>query len=394
MKFTGERFILGKAGGGIETEHLHRYYSLLELSSGKTILDAACGEGFGSSILANSAKHVWGIDISDEAIAYAKENYQKSNLNYKQGSIEKLDFEDNCFDIVVSFETIEHVEENIQKKFLNEIRRVLKKDGILVMSTPDKYLHTDLPNHKNPFHVKEFYFNEFELFLKECFSYVELFNQTIDNYGLIINYDKKNRKDIKMINDQQNDVFGKYIIAVCSNAPISNKNLLNSIFKAKKEKEEEIILDGDYLQVYWEDNQNFVEYNSVKKAFDYSDEFQLLSLQLPSDALGRLRIDVGSRPSLIQIKKEMILKYKERVQVETINIYNHDGIILLNENEDEDSINLISMSNDPQIVLNNSIVESDEGISLYLQVKVLEFTFDACFEVLSSYFNHKEKKSE
>lgn len=167
MEFTGERFVLGKADGEIETEHLHRYNAVLELASGKNVLDIACGEGFGTAILARKAASVWGVDISDEAIAYARQKYEKYNLKYKQGSVESLDFDDDLFDMIVSFETIEHVDELVQDKFLKEASRVLKKNGILVISTPDKYLYTDLPNHRNPYHIKEFYYSEYKDFWRK-----------------------------------------------------------------------------------------------------------------------------------------------------------------------------------------------------------------------------------
>ena len=72
--------------------------------------------------------------------------------------------------MVVSFETIEHVGEEIQKKFLEEICRVLKPEGTLIMSTPNKAVYTDLVEGENPFHVKEFYVKEFQEFLGSRFS--------------------------------------------------------------------------------------------------------------------------------------------------------------------------------------------------------------------------------
>ncbi|RUT42874.1 class I SAM-dependent methyltransferase [Paenibacillus anaericanus] len=384
MEFTGERFILGKAGGGIETEHLHRYHSLLEMSAGKTILDAACGEGFGAALLATKAKSVWGIDISDEAISYAKKNYHRYNLNYKQGSIEKLEFEDNYFDIVVSFETIEHVDELVQEQFLKEVARVLKTDGILVISTPDKYLHSDLPNHINPFHVKEFYFNEFEKYLKRNFENIEFFNQTIDNYGLIVNYDKRLKDNIKLINSGDSDKYGKYIIAVCSNTDIPDKYVLNSLFEKKDELENKTILDGDYLQIYWDNNKEFIEYNSVNAAYKYSNEFQTLGISLPKDTFGRLRVDIGNRPAIIQLKKEMILKDNNGATLQEIKILNTEGIVRLND--EDDSFNFVSMSNDPQIILDYVIQEERENLKIYIDIKVLEFSFDICLDKFKRYF--------
>lgn len=117
MKFTGERFILEQAVGDITIEHMQRYEIASNLVEGKNVLDAACGEGYGSYILSKKAKNVMGIDISSEAIEYASEEYKNKNLKYICASIEKLPLEDNSIDIIISFETIEHVNEDVQKNF-------------------------------------------------------------------------------------------------------------------------------------------------------------------------------------------------------------------------------------------------------------------------------------
>ena len=122
----------------------------------KSPWDAACGEGYGSSLLAEEAEEVTGLDIDKEAVENANHKYGNKKLSYLKGSIEELPFEDHTLDVVVSFETIEHVGEEIQKKFLEEICRVLKPEGTLIMSTPNKAVYTDLVEGENPFHVKEF----------------------------------------------------------------------------------------------------------------------------------------------------------------------------------------------------------------------------------------------
>ncbi len=135
--FTGERFVPGIDDAELAMEHYQRYYSALPLVRGKKVLDAACGEGYGTALLAKAAAHVTGIDISPDAIARAKGSYsQEGRVRFIEGSIAELPLEDYSIDVVVSFETIEHVPEDIQHKFLDEIARVLKKDGFLIMSTP------------------------------------------------------------------------------------------------------------------------------------------------------------------------------------------------------------------------------------------------------------------
>lgn len=134
MKATGERFISDEAWGyRSEIEHRHRYSLLDEVVKEKLVLDAACGSGYGSYIISRNARMVIGIDISKEAVDFCKQNYTNSNLKYMQMSVAKMDFEDNIFDVVVSFETIEHLPYTLQCDFLKEITRVIKKDGLLII---------------------------------------------------------------------------------------------------------------------------------------------------------------------------------------------------------------------------------------------------------------------
>ena len=166
MKFTGERFIpQNNEDAEIYIEHYHRYLAAKPLVKDKVVLDAACGAGYGSFILSSEAKMVIGVDISEEAILHAKEQYKRDNLTYLMNSIEEIEVEDHSIDVVISFETIEHVEEELQHKFLKEIKRVLKKDGILIMSTPDREVYSQLVHYSNEYHVKEFAKIEYKQFL-------------------------------------------------------------------------------------------------------------------------------------------------------------------------------------------------------------------------------------
>ncbi|NFI93512.1 methyltransferase domain-containing protein [Clostridium botulinum] len=230
MDFTGERLVFGKKGlEQLEMEHLHRYKSIYNLVDRKVVLDIACGTGYGSALLAENAKFVYGIDISEETIQYCKENYNMPNLSYKQGSVSEIPLEDKSVDIIISYETIEHVNEEIQNEFSKEIKRVLKDDGILIISTPDKYVYTDIPKYKNEFHIKEFYKNEFEIFLKKIFKNIKLFYQGLQICD-VIKEDKFEIRDQLQINenDKDNNLYS-YLIAVCSNKEINDITLSSFI---------------------------------------------------------------------------------------------------------------------------------------------------------------------
>ena len=144
MDFTGERLVPGKVDLELEVEHMNRYIFASDLVKNKKVLDAACGTGYGTALLAQSAERVFGIDISKEAISYAESNYSAKNVNFAVANIEKLPFESDFFDVVVSFETIEHVDTQKQEKFLSEVKRILKKDGIFIISTPNKEVYKNL----------------------------------------------------------------------------------------------------------------------------------------------------------------------------------------------------------------------------------------------------------
>jgi 2-polyprenyl-3-methyl-5-hydroxy-6-metoxy-1,4-benzoquinol methylase len=152
-----------------------RYNFAARLTRGKRVLDAGCGAGYGSAELAQSAERVTGIDIAPEAVEFARAHYERPNLTFEQASCTELPFDDGCFDLVVAFEVIEHLED--WKGFLREVRRVLAPAGQLIVSTPNKLYYTESRGAQgaNPFHVHEFDFDEFSHELKEVFPHVSMF---------------------------------------------------------------------------------------------------------------------------------------------------------------------------------------------------------------------------
>lgn len=133
LEFTGERFTTAREGQH-EYEHLHRYCIARDFCAGKDVLDIACGEGYGSVILSSVAKSVIGVDIDERTIDHARKSYPHNNIQFLQGSAIKLPLENCCMDVVVSFETLEHIKEH--DLFAAEIKRVLRPGGLLIMSAP------------------------------------------------------------------------------------------------------------------------------------------------------------------------------------------------------------------------------------------------------------------
>jgi GT2 family glycosyltransferase/SAM-dependent methyltransferase len=183
LVFTGERYIPTEQGE-IRLEHIHRYSIALDIVAGKVVLDIASGEGYGSNLLSSVAHTVTGIDISGEAVQHARATYSvKNNLMFMQGSATKIDLPDYVFDVVISFETIEHLAE--QSKMLSEIRRVLKPTGVLLISSPNRPIYSEASGNHNEFHTKELDFKEFDSLLRKQFKAIQYLGQRLQIGSLV-----------------------------------------------------------------------------------------------------------------------------------------------------------------------------------------------------------------
>jgi glycosyltransferase involved in cell wall biosynthesis/SAM-dependent methyltransferase len=176
LRWTGERLVTSLSGD-IVWEHLHRYAFAKELALGKDVLDIACGEGYGSVLLASRARSVTGVDLSLEATRHAQGKYVKANLHFCVGDCRNIPLLPQSVDLVVSFETLEHVAEH--ELFLAEIRRVLRPGGTLVISSPDRENYSDITGHENPFHAKELYREEFNALTRKFFRNNTLLSQRV-----------------------------------------------------------------------------------------------------------------------------------------------------------------------------------------------------------------------
>jgi len=155
LEFTGERYVPGTAGE-IAHEHWHRYAFARAFVAGRQVLDVACGEGYGSALLCDTAAHVSGIDIDSRTLAHARATYAgRTNLTFVEGSAAALPMPDASVDVAVSFETIEHLAAADQPRMLAEFARVLRPDGVLILSSPNRPEYSEARNHVNPFHVHE-----------------------------------------------------------------------------------------------------------------------------------------------------------------------------------------------------------------------------------------------
>ncbi|AIG97130.1 Lipopolysaccharide biosynthesis protein [Archaeoglobus fulgidus DSM 8774] len=232
LEWTGERYIPTakpeEVGAEIHYEHLHRYYFAAQFVKGKVVLDLGCGEGYGSYILSKYAKKVVGVDIDDKSIKHASSTYIRSNLEYRVGSVTSIPVDgEEIFDAVICFEVLEHIAEH--EEMLQEVKRVLKKDGIFVVSTPNKKVYSDEPNYQNPFHVKELYFDEFKALLGRYFKHIYFFGQRVYPSSQIWCLTEDNDRSSEFVIERGERSFVRveaerkepmYFIAIASDSPL------------------------------------------------------------------------------------------------------------------------------------------------------------------------------
>jgi SAM-dependent methyltransferase len=177
IEFTGERFLPGTPGE-IAYEHWHRYAFARRLTAGRRVLDVACGEGYGTAVLAEIATSAIGVDIDAPTIARAQSTYAgRVNLSFATGSVTALPLADGALDVAVSFETIEHLAADDQPRMLAELARVLTADGLLVLSSPNRRRYSDERGYRNPFHQHELYRDDLARLVAAAFPAQRWFHQ-------------------------------------------------------------------------------------------------------------------------------------------------------------------------------------------------------------------------
>ncbi|GAB3993169.1 hypothetical protein GCM10028807_27760 [Spirosoma daeguense] len=250
MEFTGERYI-PEMSGEIAYEHMNRYYFVINQLdiTNKVVLDIASGEGYGTRLLSDHAEHVYGVDISDDAVSHAKVKYKKNNLTFLVGDAISIPIQSNSIDVVVSFETIEHIDKH--QSMIDEIKRVLKKDGVLIISSPDKLHYTDLNDSVNHFHVKELYYEEFKSLMNNNFKKSLFFSQKIFAGSVIALDEEHNQYQKPLIIDRtgtKTSFEPKYNIAIGTNG----ENLSFNYTMVNYTDIERIIIPAELAHAHYE----------------------------------------------------------------------------------------------------------------------------------------------
>ncbi|MFA5793899.1 MAG: glycosyltransferase [Candidatus Brocadiia bacterium] len=248
LEWTGERFVPVGPTADTHYEHLHRYGFAGEFVKDKKVLDVGCGEGYGSFFLAQTAKSVIGIDIDKAAINHALKKYRQENLKFKIGDVRDIPLKGkNLFDVIVCYEVLEHIKE--QAKLLKEVKRLLKDDGLFIVSTPNKPVYSNKRNYRNSFHKKELDINEFSGLMKKYFKNASFLGQRIfpssniwDLKGSYRDWQelslKSSGKELKYASVKRKEPF--YFIAVASNGKVDikyNSYLVDTSFRLFAEKD-------------------------------------------------------------------------------------------------------------------------------------------------------------
>ncbi len=183
LDYTGERHLPWSGDYRTAYEHVHRYLVACRYVTNKRVLDISCGEGYGTVMLASVATAVLAVDNDAPTLRHAQTYHKHANVQFVQADAQHFNCAPGSIDVVVSLETIEHFV--CQESFLNAMKSALTPDGILIISTPNRYVYHEFADEMNPFHVRELERDDFVTLLKQRFRNVQLFGQKMTSDSLI-----------------------------------------------------------------------------------------------------------------------------------------------------------------------------------------------------------------
>ena len=170
-------------------ESIQRYEFALKYCTDKRVLDAGCGTGYGAHFLAaNGVRSVLGLDISDEAITEAKDNYRLNNLHFERRDVETLADDPPLggqFDVVVNFENLAHLQH--PERMIGAVAKLLPKGGTLITSTPNGEVSA-LDENGKPlyrFHYRVYTASDLRSFLSPHFNRLSMYGQWLTHEGML-----------------------------------------------------------------------------------------------------------------------------------------------------------------------------------------------------------------
>jgi len=377
LAITGERFFPGMSGF-MELEHIHRYSLALTLSKGKQVLDVASGEGYGSHMLASVAASVIGVDISTEAIEHSRLKYSASNLEFRQGSCVNLPINDSSIDLVVSFETIEH--HDLHEEMLSEITRVLRPDGFLLISSPNKLFFSDIPGKQVPFHVKELYLNELKVLLQDHFHIVDFYGQRALTSSVVVpirsvdsTFKQMQLSEGRVTTESNLDPSIYFLALAGRSGPLPSLGV--SIYEndSSNDFSNDTQLSPAILEsrIYWRcqsKKQFYSENRSASEMFLVDGKSHQIHLELSEDALTitNLRLDILNAIGVVVIHAIKLVDQDQRIiwkwEGDSKNFdENEQCVIFTNSDSEQCTCTVVSFGGDPQI-------EIDLPTAVYAQI--------------------------
>jgi SAM-dependent methyltransferase len=256
---TGERLIPDLHHGAlVHAEHIVRYLFATALALDKRVADIASGAGYGSELLRRAgAVSVIGVDYSGETAEYATKRYAQAGVSFVTGDAESLPLASSSLDLVVSFETIEHLHN--PASFLDEVQRVLAPGGMLAVSTPNRGVFPE----GNPFHVHEFTMDELREEVEKRFEHRRYFLQnnwtissvyTAETTGIEGDDLPPDSRITKLVGMAPESSL--YVVCVCSESPLpdlSELAVMSGVYEVRGFQGEILRLSEEIerLRVVW-----------------------------------------------------------------------------------------------------------------------------------------------
>jgi glycosyltransferase involved in cell wall biosynthesis/ubiquinone/menaquinone biosynthesis C-methylase UbiE len=365
IEWTGERFLpwVYADGARLHYEHLHRYAFAADLGKNKSILDLACGEGYGAFLMSQQARHVVAVDIDEQTINHAKSRYSRENLDFIKGSIVDVPIKgQKLFDIITCFEGLEHISHH--DSLLSEVKRLLASDGLFIVSTPNRKVLTDELGYQNAFHLKELYLEEFKSLLGNYFKHTIFFGQKVysgSNLWDLASEEhshqeyrvEKTDKELSLIHSEKKSPW--YILGIASD------NELGSLLTGANSW---LIDVSDSLVKYYSSQLSELA-NTVQNKDD--------QLRIKDGLISSLNNEIQNQSGQLRIKDGLISYLNNEIQNQSGQLRIKDGLISYLNNEIQNQSGQLRIKDGQILSLNNEIKELNNSLGTKnVQIQTLE----------------------